>query len=122
MRLGSTWPVRDMNPVWDTVDGFLLAAEADGVEGEDFNVGSGEGRSIADIVALAGELVGRTPVVVAEDERVRPPASEVDRLVCDYGKAAARLGYAPRVPFAEGLRRVVDDLSASPAARAGYAR
>jgi UDP-glucose 4-epimerase len=48
------------------------------------------------------------------EARTRPAASEVERLVCDFGRAAAALGYAPSVSLDEGLARVRDHLLAGP--------
>jgi nucleoside-diphosphate-sugar epimerase len=122
VRLGATWPVRDMNPVANTVDAFLLAATAEGVEGEDFNVGSGSGVSVEDMVRTAAAIVGVEPQIKTDPQRTRPPASEVDRLIADHAKATARLGYEPRMGFDDGMRAVVDHLRAAPPRRAGYAR
>ncbi|HEV8630434.1 MAG TPA: GDP-mannose 4,6-dehydratase [Thermoanaerobaculia bacterium] len=111
--VGSLSPVRDMNFVLDTVAAFLGIGAAENVAGHVFNVGSGVGRSIGDILELVQEVAGtRKPVRVA-DERVRPEGSEVERLVCDYSAAAAAFGYAPRHDFRQSLERVRDHLLAS---------
>lgn len=116
VRLGNTTPVRDLTYVADTVEAFLAAGEAEGVEGETFVVGTGEGRSVAQLVALAGELLGVTPVVRTDPARVRPAASEVDRLVCDPAKAQRVLGWTARTPFRDGLAATVEWLRARPPA------
>ena len=38
---------------------------------------------------------------------MRPKASEVARLLCDRSLAEQRLGWRPRVPLEEGLRRTL---------------
>jgi UDP-glucose 4-epimerase len=114
--VGSLEPVRDMNYVADTVDGFLRIADADGVEGETFNVGSGVGRSVGEMLDVVQKLAGTDKRVRVAAERRRPDASEVAALVCDYRKAAGRLGYAPRVSFESGLERLRDHLLAQPPA------
>lgn len=112
--VGALDPVRDMNYVTDTVDGFLRIAAADGVDGETFNLGSGVGRTIADMLRDVQDVAGTCKPVRVAKERQRPDNSEVVALVCDYTKAADRLGYAPRVSFQEGLARLRDHLMANP--------
>ena len=106
--VGSLAPVRDMNYVLDTVAGFLGVAEAPEVEGRVFNVGSGTGHTIGEILALVQEVAGVDKPVRQEDERVRPAASEVERLICDASLAAEAFGYAPRWDLRRGLERVRD--------------
>jgi nucleoside-diphosphate-sugar epimerase len=49
--------------------------------------------------------------VQQEPTRIRPEKSEVEALVCDYGKANAAFGYEPAVGFREGLTRLRDHLA-----------
>jgi NAD dependent epimerase/dehydratase len=117
IRVGSLDPVRDMNHVYDTVSGFLGAGEASGVEGGVFNVGSGQGRTIGEILESIQAVTNVSRPVEIEDQRVRPEGSEVGKLICDYSKAASAFGYQPRVDFAEGLESVRDHITAHPPAR-----
>jgi NAD dependent epimerase/dehydratase len=112
IRVGSLQPVRDMNFVTDTVAGFLGLAAADGVEGQTFNVGSGKGRSVAEILEGVQRVAGTAKPVVVQDERVRPPDSEVETLVCDFTRAHQAFGYQPQVDFEDGLVAVRDYLAA----------
>ena len=63
--------------------------------GEVINIGSNYEISMADVVHLITELMGRTVEVVSDDERIRPPHSEVERLWADNGKARDLLNWAP---------------------------
>jgi nucleoside-diphosphate-sugar epimerase len=101
-----------MNFVTDTVAGFLGLAAADGVEGQTFNVGSGKGRSVAEILEGVQRVAGTAKPVVVQDERVRPPDSEVETLVCDFTRAHQAFGYQPQVDFEDGLVAVRDYLAA----------
>lgn len=116
ITLGALDPVRDMNYVADTVAGFLGAASADGVEGNVYNVGSGQGHTIGEILEMVQQVAGSRKPVRQAEERVRPPKSEVGRLVCDYSRAAAAFGYAPATPFRQALEHVRDYLLANPPA------
>jgi len=108
--VGSTDPVRDMNYVSDTVGAFLGVGAAPGVEGEAFNIGSGVGRTIREMLEGVQRVAGVDKPVEEDAARVRPEKSEVRALVCDFQKAHAMFGYEPRVPFEEGLVRLRDYL------------
>jgi NAD dependent epimerase/dehydratase len=108
VELGATWPTRDFLFVDDTAAGVLRCAQVAGIEGEVLNLGTGVEASIDEVVARVAEIVERPLDVVGAPGRLRPPSSEVQRLVCDAGKAHAMLGWRPAVGLAEGLRRTVD--------------
>jgi NAD dependent epimerase/dehydratase len=108
VRLGSVTPLRDLNPVQNTVTAMMLAGSVAGIEGELFVVGSGVERSIGDVVEAVGEVIGRPIEIETDERRIRPDASEVDRLWCDYSKARALLGYEPTVSFMDSLKETVE--------------
>ena len=117
VALGSLAPIRDLNPVANTVDAFLSAGSVPDLDGDLFVIGSGVGRSVGEVAEGIAEAM-RAPIRIHRDEaRVRPEDSEVDRLVCDYSHAADRLGYEPTVTFAEGVAATVEYLSGLPARR-----
>ncbi len=104
LRLGATHPTRDFTYVADTVEGFLLAATADGVEGETINLGTGQEIAIGDLARLVAEIMGAEITIETEDARLRPERSEVTRLLADNAKARRLLGYAPRFAGPDGLK------------------
>lgn len=106
--VGSLDPVRDMNYVADTTASFLAVGESAGVEGDLFNIGSGTGRTIAEMIEAIQRVVGTEKPVRLDNARIRPEKSEVRALICDYRKAAETFGYRPSVDFEEGLARVRD--------------
>lgn len=108
LRLGSLSPVRDFNYVADTVDGFLAIADAEAAPGEVINIGSGLGVTIGETVDLIQELIGSSVEVITDEQRVRPEASEVMRLVCGNDKARRLTGWQPRHSLREGLARTID--------------
>lgn len=106
IALGSLTPTRDFNFVLDTAAAFLAVGNArpEGVIGEVFNAGSGSEISVGDLVHLIGEVIGVDLSVIADEQRVRPPASEVMRLVCDSSRLQQRTSWRPRYHLQEGLR------------------
>jgi nucleoside-diphosphate-sugar epimerase len=64
--------VRDLNPVENTVAGMLLAGETPEVEGDLFVIGSGVGRSIAELVSAVEAILGRALDVEVTSDRLRP--------------------------------------------------
>lgn len=109
--LGSMHPTRDFTFVEDTVDGFIKIAEANESIGQVINIGSDFEISIADLSDKIIAMVGRDVEVVFDATRIRPPESEVERLLADNTKARKLLGWEPRVPFDVGLKRTIDWIS-----------
>ena len=105
--LGNLAPTRDLNFVSNTVDGFLAAGVAPGVEGRTINLGSGREISILDLVALIGKMTGREIDLATEAARMRPEKSEVERLLADATLAQNLLGWTPRVSLEEGLEMTI---------------
>ena len=110
ISVGSLTPVRDMNYVSDTVAGLLAVGVTEGIEGELFNIGSGIGRSVAEMIDVIQAVAGVDKPVRSLDERVRPDRSEVAELICDISKATEILGYRPTVAFEAGIAAVRDYL------------
>jgi dTDP-glucose 4,6-dehydratase len=108
IKVGATDTTRDFNYVEDTVRGFMLLAQADAALGKCVNVGSGVETSIADAITTIVRLVGKGSRVVRDEQRMRPEASEVTRLLADTRLARELAGYEPQVPLEEGLRRTID--------------
>jgi nucleoside-diphosphate-sugar epimerase len=110
--VGALEPVRDMNYVGDTVAAFLGVGAALDVEGELFNVGSGIGRTIAEMATVVQRVAGVDKPVEQSEARLRPERSEVRALICEYGKAQRAFGYEPRVEFEDGVAKLRDHLVA----------
>lgn len=108
LHLGNLETRRDFTFVSDTVSGFLRAAEANGVEGQTFNLGTGREVTVGELVLLVGRILGRELPVVQENARLRPEKSEVMRLLSDNRKAKAQLGWQPAVDLEEGLTQTVE--------------
>jgi dTDP-glucose 4,6-dehydratase len=108
IRLGALDPTRDMNYVANTVDGFIAVSGRAETIGQVVNVGSGREISIRDLARLIIGMVGSASEVVEDEQRLRPPASEVERLLCDNAKIGRLVGWTPKVTLEEGLRQTIE--------------
>ncbi len=113
IELGATGTTRDFLYVGDTVSGIMCCGEAEGIEGEVINLGTGLEVSIAEVVQHVLGLVERDVPVTLDEDRVRPGDSEVERLVADITKAKSLLGWEPKTSLDEGLRLTIDWLTGS---------
>lgn len=119
IQLGSLHPTRDLTYVSDSVAGFMALAECDEAIGRDVNLGVGEEISVGELAERLIDLVGVEARIVTEDTRLRPPKSEVERLISDNSLVRQLTGWEPKVSLNEGLTRTVEWF-ADPANRAGY--
>lgn len=108
VRLGALTPRRDMTYVTDTVDGFIRAATAPGIEGETINLGTGEMFSIQEFAENILTLMGSKARIEVDPARTRPGNSEVMALVSDNAKARRLLDWQPRKPLHDGLKETID--------------
>jgi UDP-glucose 4-epimerase len=108
IRLGRLDPRRDLTFVADTVEGFVKAGEAPGIDGETIQLGTGRTVSIGELFDIACATIGVTARVVQDPSRLRPDASEVMVLLSDPAKARDRLGWEAVVPIEQGLARTAE--------------
>ena len=114
IRLGRLDPRRDLTYVADTVDGFVRAATADGIDGRVIQLGTGRSESIGDLLALACRLLGVEARAIEDASRLRPDASEVLVLEADRSVARETLGWEPRTSLEDGIRSTIDWLRDHP--------
>lgn len=105
IRLGNLNASRDMTYVTDTVEGFVRAGASDAAIGAVLNLGTGVEHTVREMVEVAQRVTGSELSVSVEQERVRPEASEVDRLLADNSKMMELTGWEPAVSFEEGVER-----------------
>ena len=93
---------RDYTYVADIVDG-LLGALACPVEFGIYNLGGEHPVSLAELVAALEKAAGKRAVI----QRQPMQPGDVERTSADLTRARKDLGYSPKVPLEEGLRRTV---------------
>jgi NAD dependent epimerase/dehydratase len=105
VALGALGPTRDFSFAADTVAGIIAVAESAASVGEVINLGSGFEISIGEAAHLIAALMGKDIELVDDSDRHRPPASEVERLLADNGKARRLLGWQPAYAGLDGFKR-----------------
>jgi len=107
LALGNLEAQRDWGFAGDYVEAMWLMLQQP--EADDYVVATGETHSIRDLldVAFAHVGIGDWTGCVTQDPRFMRPA-EVDALVGDATKARTRLGWSPKVAFADLVRMMVD--------------
>jgi len=107
VKLGNVNTTRDFTFVQDTVNGFLLASHAQGAEGKTINLGTGSEIRIGDLVEKIVSKVNRPVEIRVDEERLRPEASEVYRLISDNSQARESLGWQPETDLDSGLEQTI---------------
>lgn len=100
---------RDFTYVTDVIEGFMLAAQVEGVEGEVFNISAGSETSILELIETLREILGST-----EEPQFAPARpGEVRRSWGAADKAQTVLGWTPRWTLADALKEYVAASSAA---------
>jgi UDP-glucose 4-epimerase len=106
---------RAFTDVEDAVRATVALSMSPAAVGEVFNVGSSEEITIGELAERVKRLAGsRSPLVfVPYEEAYQPGFEDLRRRVPSIAKAERVVGYRPRVPLDETLRRVLEFLRTS---------
>ena len=105
LKCGNLDAVRDFTDVRDMVRGYRAAVEK-GEPGEVYNICSGKGYSIRELVDILRGMA-TVPFEIEQDpERMRP--SDVPRLVGDASKFHAATGWEPTIPFEQTVKDLLE--------------
>ena len=104
IKVGNLEAVRDFTDVRDMVRAYWLAVTK-AKPGEVYNVATGSGITIQDLLDRLLALSGAKVRVEEDPDRMRP--SDVLRLIGDASKFRRDTGWAPEVPFDQTLRDLV---------------
>jgi dTDP-L-rhamnose 4-epimerase len=97
---------RDFVHVRDVARAFLLALDRPEANGQVFNVGSGERRTVEEVARLQAAAMGRPDLEPEITGQMR--AGDIRHCVPDLSRARAGLGYAPQEDFAAGLAELAE--------------
>lgn len=108
LRLGSLSPTRDFNYVLDTVEGFIALAEADAAVGKEINIATGKEYSIEAIAQRLIAAINPEACIVTDEQRLRPEASEVFRLMGDNTLITTLTPWRPKHDIDAGLHETIN--------------
>jgi dTDP-L-rhamnose 4-epimerase len=97
---------RDFVHVRDVARAFLLALDEAAADGEVFNIGSGEDRTVEEVALLQAAAMGRPDLTPEMAGKAR--AGDIRHCIPDLAKAQQVLGYRAREDFAEGLAELAE--------------
>jgi GDP-4-dehydro-6-deoxy-D-mannose reductase len=101
IHIGNGSIVRDFVDVRDVMEAYQLLLSR-GKRGEVYNICSGKGRSIREIVILLSDMYHIDVQVQQEQSQIRP--IDNPRIVGSYQKIQQDLGWKPTIPFEQSLR------------------
>jgi len=104
VELGNLWPKRDLVFVTDLAAGLVAAAEG-GPGSEVFNVGTGTGTAIQDVIRAIEALTGKALEVRQVPGRMRDGDGH---LISDPRKLMDTTGWKPRHDLESGLRQLLE--------------
>ena len=97
---------RDFVHVSDVARAFLLALDKPEADGEVFNIGSGEDRTVEEVARLQAASMGRPDIAPGITQQAR--AGDIRHNIPDLSKARDILGYQARQDFSQGLEELAE--------------
>lgn len=103
LAVGNLETIRDFSDVKDIVQGYILLMNQ-GQSGEAYNLGSGVGVRVGDILEQLAALATCPITVTSDQNKIRPV--DLPYLVCDNEKIS-RLGWRPQHQLTDTLTRIL---------------
>ncbi len=103
LKVGSLDTIRDFTDVKDMVRAYVIVMNS-GKSGEAYNIGSGVGMQMDDILKKLVALSDKEIVVVTDKSRLRP--HDIPKMVANSAKIKA-LGWKTTIPLEETLERII---------------
>lgn len=94
---------RDYIFIGDVIDAVMTAIETDAARQSIVNIGSGQARSVLEVIDTMEAILG----VRFQREYLGPRRSDVEISVLDINHARHLLGWAPKTGFSEGLEKTL---------------
>jgi GDP-4-dehydro-6-deoxy-D-mannose reductase len=96
--------IRDFLDVRDVVKAYHLLL-GKGISGEIYNVCSGTGRTLREIVDMFSNLLNVKVVIEIDKERIRPGDNKI--IIGDNSKIKEQTSWQPEIPFIDSLREII---------------
>jgi GDP-4-dehydro-6-deoxy-D-mannose reductase len=103
IEVGNLDTIRDFTDVRDMVYGYHLAAKT-GLSGQIYNLGSGQGHTIKEILDMLQSLSSAKVEIVVNDKLVR--GADVPVLICDASKFKSLTSWTPKIT----LKQTISDI------------
>jgi len=105
--LGNLEAERDFTYVDDTARAVYMLMDKQGIEGQVFNIGSGNSYSVKELAEQISLIMkGKAAKIRVDPSRLRP--YDVSRLLCDSSRIRSLTGWTPKVELGDGLRQTVE--------------
>lgn len=108
IKVGSIKPTRDFNYVEDIIDGFCRISCSEQLIGKEVNIASGVEISIEELVHTLINKINPLANVIAEESRMRPENSEVERLIGNSQLLRDTTGWANKTNLDTGLDKTIE--------------
>lgn len=108
IRLGDLSPTRDFNYVKDTCAGFLSIAKCDNTIGKEINIATNSEVSMVEVLERIRTITGSNVQIIPDNQRRRPPKSEVFRLFGDNTLIRSLTGWSPEYSLEQGLMETIE--------------
>lgn len=105
VEVGNTSTIRDFTDVRDMVGAYILAAEK-GLSGEIYNIGTGIGHTIAEILDILQSLSSAKALIKVKQDFVR--SSDVPVLVADASKFRTISGWEPKITLSKTISDILE--------------
>lgn len=106
MRVGNLTATRDFTDVRDVVRAYWLAL-TEGEPGQVYNIGSGLGRTIEELLETLLKFSSVQFDIVPDHARMRP--SDVPVSISDSSRLQAATGWRPEISFEKSLQDILND-------------
>ncbi len=95
----------DFTYIDDAVAGVMaMLQNFDSAKNDTYNLAYGQGTTIVELAEAVKKLMGSSSELNVQPSRT----GEVTRYIADIAKARAALGYDPKTPFNEGIKKAVE--------------
>ncbi|MCL5675867.1 MAG: GDP-mannose 4,6-dehydratase [Patescibacteria group bacterium] len=105
ISVGNLSSVRDFTDVRDMMRAYQIILEK-GVPGEVYNIGSGRGYKMEEILNLLLSMTAKKIKIQVDKTLLRPIDEPI--LVCNYNKINGLTGWKPKISISETLKSVLD--------------
>lgn len=108
IKLGAIHPTRDLLFVEDTANGFIEIAQSEKTIGQEVNIATSSEITIGDLAQKIINQINPAAQIVADEIRLRPEKSEVERLFGSNEKIIQLTNWKQQTSLDKGLQITID--------------